>query len=388
MKKNFLLYGYGGAYNHGAEAIALSTIAFLKKKWPGCHITLSTHFIEQDLEFALPVDGYCVRDFDYVELDKQSDVKGLYNEQIYRQTIYAITRDTVCLSIGGDNYCYPNWQRFALIHQKALGKGALSLLWSCSIEPSAMTPEMMDVLKSHHLITARESLTYNALVERGLDNVMPCSDIAFGMKPKEVPLPDYFLPKNTVALNISPLVLRKEKIPGIAMENMQNLLDYIVSETDMNVVLLPHVMMPMDNDSDALGQLRIKDKSRVWMAPGSLSATQYKYIVSKCRFGVFARTHTSIAAYSSHVPCIAIGYSVKARGIAQDLGMQDYVLPIEQFDTKDKLWNLFAKLMQQEEAIIFGLKANMEWYPHRLDEEAVVSLINRANVNHQSKHDF
>ena len=31
--------------------------------------------------------------------------------------------------------------------------------------------------------------------------------------------------------------------------------------------------------------------------------------------------------------------------------------------------------MKQEEAIIRDLKAKMEWYPHRLDEEAVTSLI-------------
>ena len=48
------------------------------------------------------MDEYLVRDFDYVELDRQSDVKGLYNEQIYRQTIDAITGD-----LGMQDYVMP-----------------------------------------------------------------------------------------------------------------------------------------------------------------------------------------------------------------------------------------------------------------------------------------
>ena len=42
-------------------------------------------------------------------------------------------------------------------------------------------------------------------------------------------------------------------------------------------------------------------------------------IISKCRFFVVARTHATIAAYSTGVPTIVISYSVKSRGIARDL---------------------------------------------------------------------
>lgn len=366
MEKHFLLYGHGGAYNHGAEAIIITTVELLRKLSPGCRVTLSTHFIEQDRELNLPVDEYCVRDSVYAELDKQSETKGLYNPQIYKQTIDVITKNTICLSVGGDNYCYPNWQRYAYIHQEALERGAVSLLWSCSIEPSAITPEMLAVLNSHHLITARESITYNALRDLEIDRVLLSPDIAFALGQQETPLPENFLPQNTVALNISPLLIRQETKPGLVLANMQMLADYLMNETDMNMVLIPHVTMPMDNDCEVLAQIKFTDASRVWRAPANLSAKQYKYIIAKCRFGVFARTHAAIAAYSCGVPCLALGYSVKAQGIAADVGMSDHVVPVGQICAVDTLKKLFIKMAGREEAIKTELRNRLVAYGETL----------------------
>lgn len=44
------------------------------------------------------------------------------------------------------------------------------------------------------------------------------------------------------------------------------------------------------------------------------SCGDLKGYISRCRFLVAARTHASIAAYSTGVPALVAGYSVKARG--------------------------------------------------------------------------
>ncbi|MDR0681975.1 MAG: hypothetical protein LBG15_09050, partial [Dysgonamonadaceae bacterium] len=67
MARHFILYGHGGAYNHGAEAIVRCTALLLRKNHPGCKISLATHFMEQDLRFNLPVD-------EYIEADKTLDM--------------------------------------------------------------------------------------------------------------------------------------------------------------------------------------------------------------------------------------------------------------------------------------------------------------------------
>jgi polysaccharide pyruvyl transferase WcaK-like protein len=370
---NFLLYGHGGSYNHGAEAITKTTISLLREISPGCRISLSTHFKEQDVEFGIPADDFCERDLHYLQLDKQSDEKGVYDKQIYKQTIESITGETVCLSVGGDTYCYGNWNRQAVIHKAALERGARSLLWSCSIDPDVIDQEMLAVLKSHHLITARESITYSALCDLGLTNVIQCADIAFELPATETPLPDGFVPGEMVAVNISPLIIRREPVNAAVVENIRKMMDYVLAHTDMGVVLIPHVVMPVDNDCDALDALELPRDPRICRVSGKLNASEYKYIISKCRFGVFARTHATIAAYSSSVPCIALGYSTKAEGIAGDLGLQEFVVSIGELTSKETLLSRFIQLLESEDTIRMNLKRQIGQYTKKT--RAGISLL-------------
>src|SRR5699024_5005231 len=73
---------------------------------------------------------------------------------------------------------------------------------------------------------------------------------------------------------------------------------------------------------------------------------QLKNIISKSVFFIGARTHATIAAYSTCVPTLVIGYSVKARGIAKDLfGTEDkYVLPVQKLRNEYDMVNSFKSL--------------------------------------------
>jgi polysaccharide pyruvyl transferase WcaK-like protein len=326
MKPHYILYGHGGSYNHGAEAITRCTMALLHRMSSDCKITLSTHFAEQDREFALPADEFVER-----------DLTGKTNSEIYAPTIERIKADSVCVHVGGDNYCYRNWQRWAEIHYAALKRGAYSVLWSCSIDPDVIDGEMLDAFKSHHLITARESVTYNALIERGCTNVIKVRDIAFDL----VPEPVIFELENYIALNVSPLVIRKN--PVIA-DAYQYLIDYILKETEYNIALVPHVVQPVDNDYDALKTIDAHGSDRVKLVSDKLSAAQYKHVISKAQYCVAARTHAAIAAYSSGVPILAVGYSAKAQGIAADLGQT--VLNANAIIDKYEICKIFRRLLK------------------------------------------
>lgn len=301
-QKHYLLYGHGGSYNHGAEASVKCTIELLRKISPDCRITLSSHFPEQDRQFNIDADEIIGRNLNESSYGK-----------MYEETIASITPETVCISVGGDNYCYPNWQRYATIHNAAKSIGAKSILWSSSLEPSMIDDEMLDVLRTHDLITARESITADALENLGLKNVERVSDIAFGLEPEETKTPS----NKYVSINLSPLIIRKN--PEV-LTAYQALVDEILDKTDYDIAFVPHVEVSVDNDIDALNQLR-GDESRIFRVPSGLCAAQYKYIIGHSEICVASRTHVTIAAWSCRVPTIAIGYSTKASGIARDLGM-------------------------------------------------------------------
>ncbi|MDR1062241.1 MAG: polysaccharide pyruvyl transferase family protein, partial [Clostridiales bacterium] len=361
--KHYVLYGHGGSYNHGAEALARTTIALLRRRSPGCRITLSTHFAEQDREFGLDADELVERAAGAAPAGGGARAVAPpagYSayEEIYAPTIGKIGPGSVCLHTGGDNYCYKNWQRWAAIHCAALARGAASVLWSCSVDPEMADAEMLGALRSHHLITAREESTYNFLVGAGLANVVRVSDIAFSLVPEPVAPEDFEL-DNYVTVNASPLVFRRNPR---ALPAYQALLDFILSETDMGVALVPHVVQPVDDDREALRALDDRGSGCVRLVPGNLSAGQLKTIIGKSRLCVAARTHAAIAAYSSCVPALAVSYSPKSRGIADDVQMGGYVADVGGITGGTELADAFRAMLEERDALAARLERLMPAY--------------------------
>ena len=80
-----------------------------------------------------------------------------------------------------------------------------------------------------------------------------------------------------------------------------------------------------------------------------------------------ARTHSTIAAYSTCIPTLVVGYSVKARGIAKDLFGTDenYVLPVQDLKETTDLWNAFQWVYQRKDDIRNHLQEIMPDYIER-----------------------
>lgn len=95
-----------------------------------------------------------------------------------------------------------------------------------------------------------------------------------------------------------------------------------------------------------------------------MSCQKLKYIISQCRFFIGARTHATIAAYSSCVPTLVIGYSVKSRGIARDLfGTEEhYVLPVQTLEEQEELIKAYDWLAGKEQEIRARLAQIMPAY--------------------------
>lgn len=265
-----------------------------------------------------------------------------YARKIYSRALAEVDENTVCIGIGGDNYCYPNWYRQSIFHKAAKERGGVSILWGCSIQPELIDGPMGEILAGHDHIYARESITRDALLARGITQVSLLPDPAFALTPHPVELPDGFRPGQTAALNLSPLVLRRQE--GL-MESFVQTARQLLRHTQA-LLLVPHVTMPSDDDRAALGalaeRLAPEERKRVCFPHIPLNAAQLKYLIAHCELLVCTRTHASIAGYSSGVPTLVVGYSVKSLGIARDLNMEDWVLPLEKSqqvsEKAERLW--------------------------------------------------
>jgi polysaccharide pyruvyl transferase WcaK-like protein len=230
-----------------------------------------------------------------------------------------------------------------------------------------MTPEVVEDLKDFDLITVRESLSYQVLKDHGIHAVQ-VADPAFLLEKKELPLPSGFVEGNTVGINISPLINDYEGGESIAFQNYVKLIEYILNETDMNVCLIPHVVWAQVDDRKPMQQLleRFKNSGRVILLDDH-NCEELKGFISRCRFFIGARTHATIAAYSTCVPTLVVGYSIKSRGIALDLfgTHENFVVSVQNMKNDSELKEAFQYIVENETKIKDRLTAIMPEYKEK-----------------------
>lgn len=364
-----MMFAHAGSLNRGCEAIVRSSSKIIKDKIEDASIILAsnkpnTDKVIENIDFIF--NGNSINESlsllkkfrAYIELKALNSQQFVLTER-YKSIVDRIDDVDVCLSIGGDNYCYGEQEWLYAIDKNIKKKNKRLVLWCCSIGEEDMSEEKLQDLKTFDLILARESLTYKVLTSRGLTNVKLVADPAFTMVKEELPLPNGWKENDTVGLNFSPLVLKRNPK---AMEATINLIKYILKTTESVIALTPHVMEVENDDSELLKELyeKFKNTNRVILLPNNLTAIQYKGYIARMRFFIGARTHATIAAYSNFVPTMVLGYSIKSRGIAKDLfGEEKLVLGINDISNTEKLTKAFDELLKDENKIRKTLKTRI-----------------------------
>ena len=356
-----LLFFHGGSRNRGCEAIVRSAIPLLKS---------NPKVIKVAVASADPESDRHLQDIDVIHLDQNAAIDkyslvGIRNalhfkllndenygyRKIHKSVIKLIPEYDVFLSVGGDNYCYGEQPGIYEIDRKIIKAGKKLVLWGASIGEEDLSEEKIQDLKTFDLILARESLTEKILKDAGLKNVELVADGAFLMEKTVVPLPPLWQEGNMVGFNFSPLVFKRNpasKDASIA------LIQHILDNTEYTVCLVPHVMLPDNDDYEILQEFyeKFKDSGRIILLPNHLNATEYKGYIARMRFFIGARTHATIAAYSCLVPTLVLGYSVKSKGIATDIfGEEKLVLHLSEISDAKKLIGKFEEMKSEELAL-------------------------------------
>lgn len=373
MKK--VLFMHTGSGNHGCEAIVRTTAQLLEGPqdvvlWSLTKQEDEKYQVTKLLEKVVESEQIKKYSFAHLETIVRRKLFGDANANI-NVFLRKLFKDNIAISIGGDNYCYEWSANQAIKLDREIRKYCkFSVLWGCSIDPEAITSEMREDLSKFDLITARESITYEAL-KRINPNTVLVADPAFLLEKVELPLPEYFVENNTVGINISPLIMKYGIDGNMILKNYEELIRYIIDETDMNICLIPHVVWDYNNDLEPLQILytRFKDSKRICMIKDG-DCRELKGYIARCRFFVGARTHATIAAYSSFVPTLVVGYSVKSRGIAKDLFGTDehYVLPVQKLKSEQDLVKHFRWIMKNEKEQRRGLEKIMKGYKNEAEK--------------------
>lgn len=371
--QNIILYGHGGSGNHGCEAIVRSTGKILSKKT----LHLMSSNITEDIKYGVDAIVLPYSTKNYIKKSWHF-IKAYLKLKLFKEYIHidllpysdylrqSKDRYELALSIGGDNYCYGDTTIYQHLNKLYNKNNIKTAFVGCSIEPNTINQlSMLDDLRRYSLIIARESLTYDALIKNGLSNVKLLPDPAFQLDQIRLSLPSGFIENNMVGINISPYVIKCEKNNNITLRNYEKLIEYIIYSTDMSIALIPHVVWIHSDDREPLKILynKYKNTGRV-VALDDYNCMELKGFIARCRFMIAARTHASIAAYSTCVPTLVVGYSVKAKGIAKDIfgTFENYVLPVQALSNEDDLQKAFKWLYENEITIKTHLNSTMPKY--------------------------
>lgn len=392
QKMKYVMFEHAGSGNHGCEAIIRSTCNMLGKN----DYYLHTKSINEDINYHIDEIAKLFTLSDEVSIDRESlngiimRIQSRLNKKINfddRASLYhnrkLLLKNAIALSVGGDNYCYRGI--IYSLHNKLTAlslKQIKTVLWGCSVERTYLDKNTVDDLKKYSLITARESLTVDILAEHGIYNtVIQCADPAFTLEPQAVSFGKSILDsQNVIGINVSDFMKYYNAYPNATYRNFKCLIEYLLNNTDYYIALIPHVRQAGNDDLvPSLELAKEFGSDRILVADEDFNCMELKYIISKCKMFIGCRTHSTIAAYSTCVPTLVVGYSTKAKGIAKDIfgDYNDLLVDAREFKSDNDLLDKFLKFDERKGELKDHLEKFMPEYINRayLAKEALLKII-------------
>lgn len=279
-----------------------------------------------------------------------------------RSYLELISSADYVFSVGGDMYTYegrfPLWIYLSDQFAHKVCKKVYLVGATISEFPNKDHKYLlMEHFSGFEKILLRDSSSFHRLKNSyRAENIVLTADSAFSLEPKKSSFIDDIFNNNSddeiyVGINVSPLLDRLGDTVNLklALESL------ILSKPNYKFIFISHVFASGNNDLDYIKDL-ISSFSKVYknieVIDKQLSSQELKYAISKLNLLIAARTHATIAAYSSGVPVINIAYSDKAFGIALDMyGTDEYAIPFQDINPK-KLSAKVNDILRNKENIL------------------------------------
>jgi colanic acid/amylovoran biosynthesis protein len=357
--KVFLFVGSAAYSNRGCEAIVRGTVDILSKKMTGSRFIISTSVDdfpadgfekEYGLEYRVPLNtgwdrrSRFLKPKWWIRRILLRPLPRLTYEYVYSVQLRAMEESDCALRVGGDIYTldYGSLGYLLKLDKTLLSTDKPLVLWGASVGPFEGNSNVKNRIQKHlnkfSLILARESETVGYLSSLGIEsNVRLVADPAFCMAPLQPALDKNmmnFLNEKPVGINLSAFAgkFSKNHNERTWRENAKECVTRLLQAKMGPVLLVPHVFKDGNDDYKFLESVKqdlAEWDSQVEIMPRNLSAPQIKWVIGQTRLFAGARTHSTIASLSSHIPTLSLGYSMKATGINKDIfGDLSWLLPV------------------------------------------------------------
>lgn len=342
--KTYGMFGIEGLYNFGCEAIVRGIEIKIHRQNPNAKIVYYSKRYKEDSKTINDID-VIVR-----EVSKPLSIaKRMLNKLLrivnipYRfpDANYKMISNecNTVISIGGDIYTIPASKMGTTVKYNKMvqfGEYMLKRGKDIYIEGASIGPFNIDVEKYYitHLmkdiIFPREYITLKYLESKNIRNIYFCPDPAFLLSS----LNFEYDPNGPICINLSPLSFKSlfgTVEPGF--EKSKDIISSVVKIIGRQVILVPHVISPINiDDNDLLFLERVYDslendvKKYVSVLNSELlSFLEVKKTLKKASLVCGARMHCCINAVSESIPTLFLVYSRKANAMAEYVyGSSDY----------------------------------------------------------------
>ncbi|MEN6535948.1 MAG: polysaccharide pyruvyl transferase family protein [Bryobacteraceae bacterium] len=358
MSPRFLLYGIGGTYNYGCEAIVRGTERLLHEVWPDAVVRYASSRPNDD---ARRLQG-C-----NVDIIPRLPLPGLFIRKVVRRlaahadlewvppledTRFAEDCDIVLL-IGGDLYTATTdgrqYNRSLLRFGEFVhASGRPVVLWGASVGPFERLC-VRERFRNHFetnisLVTCREPDTVRYMRELNCKvNSVPCADPAFALV-SEQSASTSPIRKARIGINLSPLSVLQRGQSSLRASLLQQarVINHLSATLDADIVLIPHVMCDFRAGDDDLryleslyAALSVSTRKHTDLLTDDAGFLGRREQLRHCDLVIAARMHCAINAVSAGVPTVFLAYSRKAEGMAEYIyGTRSYLLDLSAFTEK------------------------------------------------------
>lgn len=202
------------------------------------------------------------------------------------------------------------------------------------------------ILNNANSISLREEQSLIELDKLNLTNkdINLTSDYAFKLETSKIDLKKFSeLDKIMKLKDFVVITIRQHNFKKSSkeeyMKTINKIAKRIYDKHKLNVVFMPHVQGPNSFENDCIAVKEFKEnydkQGKYYYIKEFYSPQVIKEFYSNAKILIGTRFHSVIFGLSSDVPCFAISYSGYKAYIMKQVGMLDYMLNIEEFNSKN-----------------------------------------------------
>ena len=125
-----------------------------------------------------------------------------------------------------------------------------------------------------------------------------------------------------------------EKTKNNYINAVSDAMGQIIEKYDAYFIFIPQVIVPYQSDIDTAKHIKntmnVSHQNRFIIKENDWSPYQIRSIIGQMDFFIGTRMHSNIFALSECIPTLAIAYEKKTNGIMATVGMDKYVLDIDE----------------------------------------------------------